>query len=63
MFPLHAVCRVLASCPARDSGEVSMPDGGGGEAVRPFLKLSGVRSTYPGVVALAGFDMTVAPAR
>jgi len=38
-----------------------MPDGGGGEAVRPFLKLSGVRKTYPGVVALAGFDMTVAP--
>jgi ribose transport system ATP-binding protein len=38
-----------------------MPDGGGGEAVRPFLKLTGVRKTYPGVVALAGFDMTVAP--
>ena len=38
-----------------------MPDGGGGEAVRPFLQLSGVRKTYPGVVALAGFDMTVAP--
>jgi ribose transport system ATP-binding protein len=38
-----------------------MPDGGGGEPVRPFLKLSGVRKTYPGVVALAGFDMTVSP--
>jgi ribose transport system ATP-binding protein len=38
-----------------------MPDGGGGEAVRPFLRLSGVRKTYPGVVALAGFDMSVAP--
>ena len=38
-----------------------MPDGGGGEAARPFLRLAGVRKTYPGVVALAGFDMTVAP--
>ncbi|WP_423066284.1 sugar ABC transporter ATP-binding protein [Devosia sp. CN2-171] len=38
-----------------------MPDGDGGEAVRPFLRLVGVRKTYPGVVALAGFDMTVAP--
>jgi ribose transport system ATP-binding protein len=38
-----------------------MPDGGGGEAVRPFLRLNGVRKTYPGVVALSGFDMTVAP--
>ncbi len=28
---------------------------------RPFLKLSAVRKTYPGVVALAGFDMVVAP--
>jgi len=28
---------------------------------RPFLKLSAVRKTYPGVVALAGFDMAVAP--
>ncbi len=36
-----------------------MPDGG--EAARPFLELAGVRKTYPGVVALAGFDMTVAP--
>jgi ribose transport system ATP-binding protein len=27
----------------------------------PFLRLSGVRKTYPGVVALAGFDMTVSP--
>ena len=38
-----------------------MPDGDGGEAVRPFLRLTGVRKTFPGVVALAGFDMTVAP--
>ena len=29
--------------------------------VRPFLKLTAVRKTYPGVVALAGFDMVVAP--
>jgi ribose transport system ATP-binding protein len=28
---------------------------------RPFLKLSAVRKTYPGVVALAGFDMEVRP--
>jgi len=28
---------------------------------RPFLKLTSVRKTYPGVVALAGFDMVVAP--
>jgi len=28
---------------------------------RPFLKLTAVRKTYPGVVALAGFDMVVAP--
>jgi ribose transport system ATP-binding protein len=27
----------------------------------PFLKLSGVRKSYPGVVALAGFDMEVRP--
>src|SRR5690606_8948191 len=27
----------------------------------PFLRLSAVRKTYPGVVALAGLDMTVAP--
>ncbi len=26
----------------------------------PFLRLNGVRKTYPGVVALAGFDMSVA---
>ncbi|MBL8595375.1 MAG: ATP-binding cassette domain-containing protein, partial [Devosia sp.] len=26
---------------------------------RPFLKLTSVRKTYPGVVALAGFDMLV----
>ena len=38
-----------------------MPDGGGGQVLRPFLRLSGVRKTYPGVVALSGFDMTVAP--
>ncbi len=38
-----------------------MPDGDGGEAARPFLRLTGVRKTYPGVVALAAFDMTVAP--
>ncbi len=38
-----------------------MPVGDGGEAGRPFLRLSSVRKTYPGVVALAGFDMTVAP--
>ena len=30
-------------------------------AARPFLRLSGVRKTYPGVVALAGLDMQVAP--
>ena len=29
--------------------------------VQPFLKLSAVRKTYPGVVALSGFDMVVAP--
>ncbi|WP_055046612.1 sugar ABC transporter ATP-binding protein [Devosia sp. A16] len=29
--------------------------------VQPFLKLISVRKTYPGVVALAGFDMLVAP--
>ena len=29
--------------------------------VRPFLKLASVRKTYPGVVALAGFDMLVSP--
>lgn len=28
---------------------------------KPFLRLTGVRKTYPGVVALAGFDMTVSP--
>jgi len=28
---------------------------------RPFLKLTAVRKTYPGVVALAGFDMEVRP--
>src|SRR6218665_860876 len=28
---------------------------------QPFLRLTGVRKTYPGVVALAGFDMTVSP--
>lgn len=28
---------------------------------RAFLKLTSVRKTYPGVVALAGFDMVVAP--
>lgn len=28
---------------------------------RPFLKLTAVRKTYPGVVALTGFDMVVAP--
>ncbi len=39
-----------------------MPDGGGsGERQQPFLRLTGVRKTYPGVVALAGFDMTVSP--
>jgi len=27
----------------------------------PFLRLTGVRKAYPGVVALAGFDMTVSP--
>jgi len=27
---------------------------------KPFLRLSGVRKTYPGVVALAGFDITIA---
>src|SRR6187399_2901486 len=27
----------------------------------PILRLAGVRKTYPGVVALAGFDMTVSP--
>jgi ribose transport system ATP-binding protein len=31
------------------------------ETGRPFLRLTGVRKTYPGVVALAGFDMTIAP--
>ncbi len=31
------------------------------EADRPFLRLIGVRKTYPGVVALAGFDMSIAP--
>ena len=43
-----------------------MPDGGSpvGEpetAGKPFLRLTGVRKTYPGVVALAGLDMTVSP--
>jgi len=28
---------------------------------QPFLRLTNVRKTYPGVVALAGFDMTVSP--
>ena len=32
----------------------------GGEP-RPFLRLKGVRKSYPGVLALAGFDMTVSP--
>jgi ribose transport system ATP-binding protein len=28
--------------------------------VEPFLRLTGIRKSYPGVLALAGFDMTVA---
>ncbi|MGV3491193.1 MAG: ATP-binding cassette domain-containing protein, partial [Devosia sp.] len=31
------------------------------ESGRPFLRLTGVRKTYPGVVALAGFDMSISP--
>ena len=31
------------------------------DPTKPFLRLTGVRKTYPGVVALAGFDMTVSP--
>jgi ribose transport system ATP-binding protein len=31
------------------------------EPKNSFLRLSGVRKTYPGVVALAGFDMSIAP--
>ena len=31
------------------------------DAQQPFLRLTGVRKTYPGVVALAGFDMSIAP--
>jgi ribose transport system ATP-binding protein len=31
------------------------------ETVQPFLRLTGVRKTYPGVLALAGFDMEVRP--
>jgi ribose transport system ATP-binding protein len=30
-------------------------------AAEPFLRLTGVRKSYPGVLALAGFDMSVAP--
>ncbi|MBK8083438.1 MAG: sugar ABC transporter ATP-binding protein [Devosia sp.] len=37
-----------------------MPTGDGQRvANRPFLRLTGVRKAYPGVVALAGFDMAV----
>ncbi len=35
-----------------------MPEG---ESGRPFLRLTGVRKSYPGVLALAGFDLAVAP--
>jgi len=38
-----------------------MIDGNSGTSAAPFLRLAGVRKTYPGVVALAGFDMTIAP--
>ncbi len=38
-----------------------MPDGGPRDGHQPFLRLTGVRKTYPGVVALAGLDMTVSP--
>ena len=31
------------------------------DPVTPFLRLTGVRKTYPGVVALAGFEMSIAP--
>ena len=31
------------------------------ESGRPFLRLAGVRKSYPGVLALAGFDLTIAP--
>src|SRR5690606_9028008 len=30
-------------------------------SAQPFLKLSGLRKTYPGVVALADFSLDVAP--
>lgn len=31
------------------------------DPVTPFLRLTGIRKTYPGVVALAGFEMSIAP--
>ena len=31
------------------------------DPVQPFLRLSGVRKSYPGVLALAGFDLEVRP--
>jgi ribose transport system ATP-binding protein len=33
----------------------------GADTGEPFLRLSGIRKVYPGVVALADFDMTVRP--
>ena len=32
-----------------------------GQQAAPFLRLSGIRKSYPGVLALAGFEMSVAP--
>ena len=51
-WPRHSLRRRMSA---------PLPESRTNTDVRPFLRLSGVRKVYPGVVALAGFDLEVRP--